>query len=577
MSASAMNFNTSNSTLRQIMGNGLTYRVPPFQRDYSWTEDEWDDLWQDILNLFEEDGDPAHYMGYLVFQSSDNKRFDIIDGQQRLTTLSILILAALGHLQELVAAGMDAADNTKRGEQLRNSYIGYLDPVSLVSQTKLELNRHNNRFYKNYLVPLVRLPQRGLNLSEHQLRKAFHWFCEQVKERFQMKRESGRELAAFLDALVDKLFFTVITVTDELNAFKVFETLNARGVRLSSTDLLKNYLFSVINDAQELHHAELQKLEETWGHIVDSLGAESMPLFLNVFWNSRHKLVRKLELFKAVRKEVRDRPGAFDLLHSMDQTVSVYVALLDPEDVLWNKEERNALEQLQMFQVRQPMAMLLACYERFYERERATFTRILRVVATVSFRYNMICSFQANEQEHVYNEIAQKVSAGVYAKKDVLGALQKIYPPDDVFGTAFSKKEFCTMNGRNHRIVRFILFALERRRDGHDLDEDSTVYSIEHVLPEHPSEEWSAIEESKQERLVYRLGNMTLLETSANRDVGNKGYAAKRAVYRKSQFKITQAIAEHYGEWDEKKIEVRQKKMAEVACGIWRVDFADKQ
>lgn len=76
-------------------------------------------------------------MGYLVLQSSDNKRFDVIDGQQRLTTISILILAALGHLQELVAAGMDAADNTKRGEQLRSSYIGYLDPVSLVSQTKL--------------------------------------------------------------------------------------------------------------------------------------------------------------------------------------------------------------------------------------------------------------------------------------------------------------------------------------------------------------------------------------------------------------------------------------------------------
>ncbi len=81
-----MNFNTSNNTLRQLLSNGLTYRVPPFQRDYSWTDDEWDDLWQDIQGLFEEDGEPAHYMGYLVLQSSDNKRFDIIDGQQRITT-----------------------------------------------------------------------------------------------------------------------------------------------------------------------------------------------------------------------------------------------------------------------------------------------------------------------------------------------------------------------------------------------------------------------------------------------------------------------------------------------------------
>ena len=95
------NFNTTNSTFRQLMANGLTYQVPPFQRDYSWTADEWDDLWQDILGLFDEDPEPAHYMGYLVLQSDDSRQFDIIDGQQRITTLSIMILAAISHLSDL--------------------------------------------------------------------------------------------------------------------------------------------------------------------------------------------------------------------------------------------------------------------------------------------------------------------------------------------------------------------------------------------------------------------------------------------------------------------------------------------
>ncbi len=95
----SMNFNTENNTFRKLLGNGLTYLIPRFQRDYSWTSDEWDDLWQDIVALFETDPEPAHYMGYLVLQSQDNKVFDIIDGQQRLTTLSVLILAALSHLR----------------------------------------------------------------------------------------------------------------------------------------------------------------------------------------------------------------------------------------------------------------------------------------------------------------------------------------------------------------------------------------------------------------------------------------------------------------------------------------------
>lgn len=161
-----LNFNTTNSTLRRLLGNGLSYRVPPFQRDYSWSEDEWDDLWQDIVAMFEDGGDASHYMGYLVLQSSDSKRFDIIDGQQRMTTISVMVLSALAHLQDLVDAKLDAADNAKRKDQLRNSYIGYVDPVTLVPRSKLELNRHNNRFYQTYLAPVEKLPQRGLNASD---------------------------------------------------------------------------------------------------------------------------------------------------------------------------------------------------------------------------------------------------------------------------------------------------------------------------------------------------------------------------------------------------------------------------
>lgn len=89
----AANFNTQNDTYRKLMGNGLIYRVPRFQRDYSWGEEEWDDLWQDILGTVKEGGETAHYMGYLVLQSHDNKIFEIIDGRQRLTTLSIIGVA----------------------------------------------------------------------------------------------------------------------------------------------------------------------------------------------------------------------------------------------------------------------------------------------------------------------------------------------------------------------------------------------------------------------------------------------------------------------------------------------------
>lgn len=573
---SVMNFNTSNNTFRQLLGNGMRYKVPPFQRDYSWTEEEWDDLWQDSLSLFEPEGDSAHYMGYLVLQSADHKSFEIIDGQQRLTTISVIILAGLSYLQDLIDSNIDPQKNRLRQQNLRSSYIGFVDPVSLVSQSKLALNRHNDRFYQTYLVPLDKLPQRGLNASEHQLRKAFTWFKSQFKQYLGNNTDSGEKFAFFIDSWVDKLFFTVITVTDELNAFKVFETLNARGVRLSATDLLKNYLFSLIHTSTT-HQAELKALEDRWERIVGLLSSESFPEFLRVFWNSRHKLVRKSDLFKTIRRKISTREEAFALLRELDQSAEIYAALRDPRSEMWSAEETQYLEQLIMFSVRQPLSMLLACHEQLFLPQRQSFTRILRAISVISFRYNIICSLPTHEQERIYNDIAQKVSNKTYAHVNaILGALRELYPEDAIFKTLFSNKSLRTTNSRNKKIVRYILFEIDRQESNQVLDFDSATYNLEHILPENPSEDWNLIDESVQERMIYRLGNMTPLETSYNKELGNKDFKIKSKVYEKSAFLITRAISEHYDQWNEEKLTSRQEKMAKTATSIWRIEFGGK-
>lgn len=566
----ATNFKTENNTLRKLIGNGLTYRIPRFQRDYSWTDDEWEDLWMDLQGTLQPGGEPAHYMGYLVLQSSDDKTFEVIDGQQRLTTVSLIVLAVLKSLQRLVDADNDPVANRRRMDQIRQTYIGYLDPVTLVARPKLTLNRNNNSYYQDYLVPLGHLPQRGFRASEHLLRKAFEWFDKRVAEF--LRKSSGNEgmrLAQFVEDLSDRLFFTVITVTDELNAYKVFETLNARGVRLSATDLLKNYLFSVLDRGGDHDDHELRNLEDRWETMVGRLGAESFPDFLRVHWNSRRSFARQAELFKTIRSQVKTREAVFQLLREMEQDLDAYLALSSPEASEWPQEVKNHAATLKTFNVRQPYPLLLSAKRSF---DAPDFAGLMRACVVISLRFNVICSYSTAEQERTYNAVAERIAKGDIANLHAaLAAMQSVYPNDAAFRAAFAEKTIRTTQSRNNRVVRYILCALEKHLSGQDYAFTSDSFNIEHVLPQNPETGWEAFNDEEIDALGYRLGNMTLMQAGANKDLGNASYPSKRAAFEQSAFAITRKLAQDNAEWTPERIATHQNWMANQATAIWRI------
>jgi len=567
---SATNFSTANQTFRQLIGNGFIYHVPRFQRDYSWGEDEWDDLWRDMENILDPNGEPAHYMGYLVLQTKDNKTFDVIDGQQRLATLSVFCLAVLDSLRKLINNGVDTNDNEQREKELRSTYIGYLDPVTLIPKSKVNLNRNNDVFYQTYLVPLQNIPNRGLKATDKLLRNAFLWFQKKISERF-IRGMNGASLAEMIGLLADKLFFTVITVTDELNAFKVFETLNARGVRLSSTDLLKNYIFSVVHSTGN-NEVEMNILEGKWGVIVEKLEAEKFPDFLRFHWNSRHSFVRHSDLFKTMRETICKKADVFQLLRDMDEDTDIYIPLSDPNDSYWtNHPGKRYVQELRMFGVRQPFPLLMAACRTLSQTD---FSNVLRACSICSFRYNVIGGLGTGEQERIYNSVAEKIhKKEVTTASTIIALLRPIYPTDEQFRAAFSEKQLDVDKARNNRVVRYILFELEHRLSQKDFNTESDDNTVEHILPQNSKpENWPAFSNDEQaEAAVNRLGNLTLLSCKENRDLGDKPYCEKKMSYARSQFSLTQKIAEHYKDWTPDKIAERQKEMAKEAVALWRI------
>ncbi|WP_367026218.1 DUF262 domain-containing HNH endonuclease family protein [Methylococcus sp. ANG] len=565
----ATNFKTENNTFRKLIGNGLTYRIPRFQRDYSWTSEEWEDLWMDILDTLKANGEPAHYMGYLVLQSADDKTFDVIDGQQRLTTISIIVLAVLKNIQRLIDAGNDADANRQRLNQIRQTYVGYLDPVTLVARPKLTLNRNNNNYFQNYLVPLGHLPQRGFRASEHLLRNAFDWFDRQVAAYLKASSgDEGKRLAQLTEDISDRLFFTVITVTDELNAYKVFETLNARGVRLSATDLLKNYLFSVLDRGGETDH-ELRNLEDRWENIVGRLQSENFPDFLRVHWNSRRAFARQADLFKTIRARINTREAVFQLLRDMEEDLDTYLALSSPEASDWAQDDKQLAGALKTFRVRQPFPLLLAAKRQF---DAADFTGLLRSTVVISMRFNVIGAYSTAEQERTYNAVAERIATREITQLGAaLSAMRGVYPDDAAFRSAFADKVIRTTDARNNRVVRFILCALEKRLSNQDYSFTSDAFNIEHVLPQNAPDGWGGFSNDDAEAMTYRLGNMTLLQTGTNRNIGTAVYADKRETYRQSGFAITQKLANDHADWTPEHIATRQNWMANQATAIWRI------
>ncbi len=542
-----------------LIRSGMKFIIPKFQRDYSWDSEQWDDLWADIETMLNEGTD--HYMGYLVLQTSNTKSTIIIDGQQRFTTITLIILSAIKSIQKLVNKGLEVDDNKKRIETLMSTYVGNIDPISLEYDNILILNRNNNAYYKDYIVKLGDLKLRNTSYTEKLMKKCFEWFEQKINGKY----STGREYAQFIETIVENLYFTIIKVNDEMNAFRVFETLNARGVQLSSADLLKNYLFSLVDNTSE-HPERVNILEEKWTKLTTNVRAEKLPDFIRYYWNSKNKTVRSNDLFKVLRNNIKEDRSVFELINDMLAYSDIYMALKNESDDLWNERDKvqEYVSLLNIFNLKQPISMLMAAYKHLSNED---FERVLCDAIVVSFRYNVICGKNPNDIEKVFNDIAIKISNNNTYDKNLLS---KIYVNDNEFTVSFINKVF-PENARNNKIIKYILGKYERFKGGlRDVSIVSELDTIEHIYPQHPNEEWN---DDNLDSLIYRLGNMCLLEKKLNNNIGNKRYAEKVEVLNQSTFITTNSISSEYPEWVQQSIVDRQKQMAKCAKTIWKITF----
>lgn len=560
---SAENFlSAETDTFAGIIKGDNKFSVPLYQRDYSWDEDNWNDLWLDIET--NRRNDTKHYMGSIVLVVKDKKKYDIIDGQQRLTTLTLIILSVIDILRDLVKKGIDVENNTKRVELLINDFVGKKSLSSLSYENKIELNEINNPFFSTYLTNF-RNPVniRAEVKSNKLLLKCFTYFKSMILNEV-YKNDEVSDLIGFVEFVSDSLLFIQITATDDLSAYLIFETLNDRGLELSVTDLLKNYLFSIVSDGDKSH------IKNIWNITINHVEYSTFPKFLRHYWMMQNGVVQEKELFKTIKRNVKDPFSAFNLLNDMSEVSEIYSALGNCNHPLWDGKDKvkKYIKELNLFNVTQCYPLLMNSYLYLDDSE---WVGVLKICSIISFRYMVISGFNPNALESKYNEACKAIHTGeAKTAKDIFNILKQLYTPDDDFERFFETKSIRTK--RSSKLARYILYTIESHLSGFSYDFENDSGSLEHILPENPTSDWGDyFPPESEENFIYRIGNFTLLESDKNRLLGNKSYSNKVDVYKSSRYELSKKIG--FKMWSPDNLLARQKYLAKQAKAIWSIHY----
>ncbi|WP_341326440.1 DUF262 domain-containing HNH endonuclease family protein [Methylotuvimicrobium sp. KM2] len=559
--ASFMLMEPTNQSFQELIGNGIKYQVPRFQRDYAWDRQQWEDLWADIETIAEEQ---FHYMGYIVLQRKGQYDFEVIDGQQRLITLSLLILAAMKNIQNLIDKNQEVDDNTQRLSVLKQRYIGSTNPISLKVDSKLSLNRNNSANFKSICANLDAPNRRGQTHTNKLINRCFKFFQE---KKF---GGSGQEIAEFIERVASGMIFTKIVVQDDLNAYKVFETLNARGVQLSTPDLLKNYIFSIVTKNNNVPDEELNELDETWSEIVSQLGESNFTDFIRYHHNFQASLSQKKELFSSVRKLANTPEKAYAYLRSLGDYAPVYASLLNPEDEWWASQDQDYrsakkyLEGFALFNIKQPFTILMSAFFKFTADE---FIKLVKYLYVLSIRYNVVCHFSPNEQESAYNQLAIKIDKQEFTRASHIKnseLFKKLYPSDEAFFNAF---EFHKMpSRRSEKKIRFLLAEIETYL-GHNTNYSKT--TLEHICPYNADEHWDSYFGEGVNDIQDRLGNVILLDKD---QLGRSSFANKKLAYINSRYPLAEKVAS-YPQWNLQNLNDYQSWLAKQAVETWNISY----
>jgi len=535
------------------------FKVPAYQRSYAWETEHVEALLADVNDAIKAK-ENEYFLGSIVVTGPDERRFEVVDGQQRLTTVSLLIAAIRNRFRE--------EKDDEAATSIRNDFLASVDRKTKEREPKLALNEVDNELYQELIEDSSIIDKSKYPRQSHKrLLAAANCMDAYIENLCELSPDSEETLHEWLDYLETNLKVILVVAPDDSNAFVIFETLNDRGLELAISDLLKNYLF----------HRSGEKIAETqnrWLTMVATLeSASDDPLvvtFLRHFAMSKYGLVREKELFSIIRKKVTSKKLALQFSTELSIAAKTYAALINTDHELWtgyDTQTRDAVFAMNLLGMTQVRPLLLAILEKFEKKKASS---ALKKLVAVAVRFQIVGGAGGGTLERIYSDAARGVTEGKLNSIDEILKGFSTLPPDSAFISAFAVASIS-----KQPIARYYLRMLETGAPGASIElvpsADTGQVNLEHVLPLNPSKKWGATWTPDDVKAFQkRLGNLAIVASKINSKIANEGFEAKKDEIAKSAFHFTKSIAEE-SKWDQATIERRQMAMAQVAAKVWSI------
>lgn len=547
---------------RQTIGTLLSttsprIEVPDWQRSYSWTSEEIEAFWLDLLGFdarYPDDNvqNEEYFLGSTVLVTGGTTNL-LLDGQQRLATATILLSVLRDARREYSG---DAAT------RLQNKYISDYDDATGRTTYVLTLNLYDRDFFRAEIQDEPQTPPQRPTpaLKSHGLiRKAREYFAARIAEenaRVGGGQDAFQRNLRLSRVLCDHMSVVAVSSTDEDNAASVFETLNDRGIGLSTPDLLRNLLLRRAPDG-----VTRDRIVTAWQTVLAIDDEASVDVFLRHYWVSHRGDVKARKLYREL-KDTIEREDIESLTLSLDlaETAPLYRDLVRAREE--DPELRRLLEGIRALGANLLYPALLSGYAARAEDEGPENLQTLARALTALFvRYNLIGGHETTVMEKTVYEIA----AGLRKTKDFDAAIKTIAglaPNADEFVTRFRRASVSRIAS-----ARYLLREIEhaKRRTQEVAVEGTDRVHVEHIYPQTPDvPKWP-----NHAQVINRLGNLTLLGKRLNTSIKNAGFETKKASgYAESDLLLTKELMAIEA-WDAAAIDQRQHELSNWVFDIW--------